>query len=275
MAVDSGNDACVAAAEHISGSVDEFVKKMNLKAKELGMTRSYFRNPNGLPAKGQVTTSRDMARLSVAYLQRFPESINVHSMRSYTYNCITQHNRNRLLGTCAGVDGLKTGWIVASGYNLIATAKRGDTRLVAVVLGAPNPNARTTETTRLIEGGFQSLTTGTLYLAEAPETGVVKGAVKPTKSARKKIVIARAAKTSDAASSKSHKAATHKVTKTNLTKSSKATQSVTSKHKTAKPAKTSNSASARTVKKPTSHPPKTSIATSQEPKKLKKEDKVM
>jgi D-alanyl-D-alanine carboxypeptidase len=155
MAVDSGNDACVAAGEHISGSVEDFVVAMNRKARELGMTNSYFVNPNGLPAKGQVTTARDMARLSAAYLQRFPESLRVHSMRCYTYNNITQHNRNRLLGTCPGVDGLKTGWIVASGYNLAATAKRGDTRLLAVLLGAPTPGARAEETARLLEHGFQ------------------------------------------------------------------------------------------------------------------------
>jgi len=155
MAVDSGNDACVAAAEHISGSVEDFVAAMNRKARELGMNNTTFFNPNGLPAKGQVTTARDMAKLSAAYLQRFPESLRVHSMRCYTYNNITQHNRNRLLGTCPGVDGLKTGWIVASGYNLAATAKRGNTRLLAVLLGAPTPGARAEETARLLEDGFQ------------------------------------------------------------------------------------------------------------------------
>ena len=119
------------------------------------MNNSTFVNPNGLPAKGQVTTARDMAKLSAAYLQRFPESLRVHSMRCYTYNNITQRNRNRLLGTCPGVDGLKTGWIVASGYNLAATAKRGNTRLLAVLLGAPTPGARAEETARLLEDGFQ------------------------------------------------------------------------------------------------------------------------
>jgi len=155
MAVDSGNDACVAAAEHISGSLEDFVVAMNRKARELGMNNSTFVNPNGLPAKGQVTTARDMAKLSAAYLQRFPESLRVHSMQFYTYNNVTQRNRNRLLGTCPGVDGLKTGWIVASGYNLAATAKRGNTRLLAVLLGAPTPGARAEETARLLEDGFQ------------------------------------------------------------------------------------------------------------------------
>jgi D-alanyl-D-alanine carboxypeptidase len=160
MAVDSGNDACVAAAEHLAGNVADFVFRMNRKAQELGMTHSHFENTNGLPARGQVTTARDMARLSLAYLQRFPEALRIHSMQHFTYNGVTQHNRNRLLGKCPGVDGIKTGWVAASGYNLVATAKRGDTRLLTVVLGAPNPGARAKETTRLIEVGYQKLALG-------------------------------------------------------------------------------------------------------------------
>jgi D-alanyl-D-alanine carboxypeptidase len=160
MAVDSGNDACVAAAEHLAGSVPAFVQRMNHKAMELGMTHSHFENTNGLPAKGQVTTARDMAKLSLAYLQRFPESLRFHSMQTYTYNGVTQHNRNRLLGTCPGVDGIKTGWVCASGYNLVTTAKRGDTRILAVVLGAPTPVARTRESTKLIEVAYQKLAMG-------------------------------------------------------------------------------------------------------------------
>ncbi|HBD07922.1 MAG TPA: D-alanyl-D-alanine carboxypeptidase [Syntrophobacteraceae bacterium] len=160
MAVDSGNDACVAAAEHIAGSEAVFVAQMNRKAHELGMYNSHFINTNGLPAKGQVTTARDMAKLSQAYLRRFPESLRIHSLQTFTFNGVTQHNRNRLLGHCPGVDGIKTGWIAASGYNLLATAKRGDTRLLVVVLGAPNPAARLGETRKLLEVGFHKAATG-------------------------------------------------------------------------------------------------------------------
>jgi D-alanyl-D-alanine carboxypeptidase (penicillin-binding protein 5/6) len=173
MAVDSGNDACVAAAEHIAGSEAAFVAMMNRKARELGMTHSYFINTNGLPAKGQVTTARDMARLSMAYLHRFPESLRVHSMQSYTFNGVTQHNRNRLLGHCPGVDGLKTGWIAASGYNLLATARRGDTRILVVVLGAPNPAARLAETRKLLEVAYQKVATGSQAIELADLTGYV------------------------------------------------------------------------------------------------------
>ncbi len=91
IAVVSGNDACVAAAEHLSGSVDAFVDAMNAKAKELGMTHTRFLTPNGLPAEGQITTARDMATLDMAYLKAFPEALSFHSMREYSYNNIQQY----------------------------------------------------------------------------------------------------------------------------------------------------------------------------------------
>ncbi|ABK19727.1 D-alanyl-D-alanine carboxypeptidase family protein [Syntrophobacter fumaroxidans] len=154
MAVVSGNDACVAVAEHISGNVEAFVRKMNAKARELGMNSSRFMTPNGLPAKGQLTTARDIARLSIAYLRRFPDSLTIHSMQAYSYGTSSHHNANRLLATCPGVDGLKTGFVCASGYNITATARRGNTRILAVVLGAPTPGVRLRETTKLLEAGF-------------------------------------------------------------------------------------------------------------------------
>jgi D-alanyl-D-alanine carboxypeptidase len=160
MAVVSGNDACVAIAEHMSGTVEEFVHVMNNKARELGMSHSHFTTPNGLPAPGQYTTARDIAKLSVAYLRRFPESLNIHSMQSYTYRTTTHRNANRLLATCPGVDGLKTGFVCAAGYNLSATCKRGETRLLAVVLGAPSSGVRATETARLLEMGYQAIASG-------------------------------------------------------------------------------------------------------------------
>jgi D-alanyl-D-alanine carboxypeptidase len=164
MAVVSGNDACVAIAEHMNGSVEAFVRQMNIKARQLGMNDSTFQTPNGLPAKGQFTTARDIARLSTAYLRRYPESLNIHSMQSYTYRTSTHRNANRLLGTCQGVDGLKTGFVCASGYNLAATAIRGDHRLIAVVLGAPSAGVRATETAKLLEMGYDSLNTGTVLV---------------------------------------------------------------------------------------------------------------
>lgn len=204
MAVVSGNDACVATAEYMSGSVDEFLKRMNAKARELGMRDSHFMTPNGLPAKGQLTTARDIARLSVAYLSRFPDSLQIHSMQSYTYEKSSHHNANRLLGKCPGVDGLKTGFVCASGYNISATGKRGNVRILAVVMGAPTPHVRLVETGKLIEAGFR---TKGLGVEDSNLAQVVGGRPNPSKavSARKKRVPAAMAAT-DGTPSKTGKA---------------------------------------------------------------------
>jgi D-alanyl-D-alanine carboxypeptidase len=157
IAVASGNDACVALAQHLSGGSDyqPFVDAMNAKAKELGMTETVFKNPNGLPAEGQLTTARDMLRLSASYLRRFPQALTFHSMTTYVHNNHNHHNANRLLTTYEGVDGLKTGFVQAAGYNNVVTAKRGDTRIIAVVLGAHSAGARTAATHKLLDLAFQ------------------------------------------------------------------------------------------------------------------------
>jgi len=154
MAVVSANDASVAVAEYIGGNVEGFVEQMNRKARELGMSRSVFKNPNGLPARGQFTTARDMMILACDYLRRFPESLNLHSQQYYTYRDITQWNQNSLLRHYPDADGLKTGWVVKGGYHIVATAKRGDTRLIAVVMGAKTPAIRARETEKLLDEGF-------------------------------------------------------------------------------------------------------------------------
>jgi D-alanyl-D-alanine carboxypeptidase len=164
MAVVSANDASVAVAEHIGGDVETFVGQMNRKARELGMERSVFKNPNGLPAKGQFTTARDMMILAGHYLRRFPESLDLHSQQYYTYHDITQRNRNSLLRHYPDADGLKTGWIVKSGYHIVATAKRGNTRLIAVVMGAKTPGIRAREAARLLDEGF-------MMVGEEPRRG--------------------------------------------------------------------------------------------------------
>ncbi|OPY91130.1 MAG: D-alanyl-D-alanine carboxypeptidase DacF precursor [Syntrophus sp. PtaU1.Bin208] len=160
MTVISANDASVAVAEHVAGNVDRFVERMNRKCGELGMTHSAFKNPNGLPAEGQYTTARDMLILANAYLRRFPGSLALHSMRFYSYKNISQHNCNALLKKYPGVDGLKSGFVRAAGYHLIVTAQRGNTRLIAVVMGARNPEIRVRESRRLLDVGFQMLSAG-------------------------------------------------------------------------------------------------------------------
>lgn len=156
IAVASGNDACVALAQHLSGggTTQPFVEAMNKKAHELGMTGTTFKNPNGLPADGQLTTARDMLKLSASYLRRFPQSLTFHSMTSYVHNNHNHHNANRLLNSYDGVDGLKTGYVQASGYNNVVTAKRGDQRIIAVVLGARNAGSRAAITSQLLNMSF-------------------------------------------------------------------------------------------------------------------------
>ena len=138
IAIVSGNDACVAVAEHISGSAEVFVKLMNDTAQKLGMTNSHFDNTHGLPSPQQYTTAYDMAILARSYINDFPDALKIHSTLEYTYSGIRQDNRNTLLRKDPSVDGLKTGFIAESGYHLLATAKRDERRLIAVVMGAKN-----------------------------------------------------------------------------------------------------------------------------------------
>ena len=156
ISVVSANNACVAVAEYLGkGDATTFVAQMNAKAKKIGMVNSRFKNPNGLPASGQLSTARDIAKLSMAYLRTFPESLKVHSMTTHTYHGATHRNANTLLRTYKGVDGLKTGFVCEAGYNITATAKRGKTRLVAVLLGAQNSAVRQREAAKLLDFGFK------------------------------------------------------------------------------------------------------------------------
>ncbi len=155
MAVHSANDASVALAEYLAGSVDDFVVRMNAKARELGMKHTHFVNPHGLPSRKQTTTARDMYILSREYLRRFPNSQKIHSIERFTFNDQILTNRNDLLHNYPGADGLKTGYVGAAGFHLIATARRGDARLLAVVLGAKNRRIRSVETRKLLDYGFR------------------------------------------------------------------------------------------------------------------------
>lgn len=154
MAVSSGNDASMALAEYVGGSAPAFVNMMNAKARALGMRDSHFRNPHGLPAREQYTTARDMLTLARAYLRAYPAALRFHNTHVLNHRGRVTWNKNPLLGQYPGADGLKTGWINASGYNLIFTARRGDKRLLAVILGAPNVRVRGVEACRLLDAGF-------------------------------------------------------------------------------------------------------------------------
>ena len=153
-AVASGNDAITALALRVGGNERQFVRAMNQKANSIGLKRTEFKNPTGLPAAGQRTTPRDMATLTRAYLRAHPGAQSFHSTRVFMHRNRQMANTNALLGSVRGVNGLKTGWTVASGYNLIVTAQRGGTRLIAVVMGGTSRNARDYMAERLIEAGF-------------------------------------------------------------------------------------------------------------------------
>lgn len=153
--IQSGNDASVAMAEHIAGAEDAFVQIMNHHAGLLGMQDTQFHNAHGWPADGHVTTARDMATLARAIIDAYPEHYVLYKIKSYTYNGITQQNRNRLLWQDPSVDGLKTGHTKAAGYCLVASAMKGDMRLIAVVMGARSEEARARETRKLLAYGFR------------------------------------------------------------------------------------------------------------------------
>ena len=156
ISVVSANNACVAVAEYMGGGdPSKFVAQMNDKARKIGMTSSRFRNPSGLPDRAQLSTARDIAKLSMNYLRTFPESLQIHSMTTHTFHGSTHRNANSLLKTYKGADGLKTGFVCEAGYNITATAKRGNTRLLAVVLGAQNSAVRQRETAKLLDFGFK------------------------------------------------------------------------------------------------------------------------
>jgi serine-type D-Ala-D-Ala carboxypeptidase (penicillin-binding protein 5/6) len=161
--IQSGNDASVALAEHVAGDEATFAELMNQHANRLGMTNTHFTNSMGLPSKDHYSTARDLAILTHALIQEFPEYYKWNAIREFTYNNITQHNRNKLLWRDESVDGVKTGYTEAAGYCLVASAVRNDMRLISVVLGSSSANARANENQSLLNYGFRFFETHRLY----------------------------------------------------------------------------------------------------------------
>ena len=165
MIVQSGNDASVALAEHIAGTEGVFAQMMNQSAQQLGMHSSNFLNATGLPAEGHMTTARDLATLSRAIIEEFPDYYAWHAIKEFTFNDIKQSNRNSLLWRDPSVDGLKTGHTDDAGYCLVASAQRDGMRIISVVLGTSSTKARTSGSQALINYGFRFFETRLLYKA--------------------------------------------------------------------------------------------------------------
>ncbi|MGH6784459.1 MAG: D-alanyl-D-alanine carboxypeptidase family protein, partial [Sphingomicrobium sp.] len=156
LMVKSANDMAVVLAEAISGSVENFADEMNRTARDLGMVQSHFVNPNGLPDDNQVTSARDLALLARALIREFPEYGFYWNISAIKFGKRTMRNHNSLIARYPGADGMKTGFICASGFNLVASATRGNKRLIAVVLGAPSAPVRAVKAAQLFERGFNS-----------------------------------------------------------------------------------------------------------------------
>jgi D-alanyl-D-alanine carboxypeptidase (penicillin-binding protein 5/6) len=187
VAIASGNDACIALAEYLSGSEEAFVSKINEKAKLLGLKDSQFKNSHGMPEEDQYITAMDMAILSKRYIEDRPEALVFHSTVEFEYNGIRQENRNTLLQKNIGVDGLKTGHIEKSGYHLTATAKRDGQRMIAVVMGCDKKAKRAPEAQKLLEYGFKNFST-----VEAIKKGGSFGPVKVKRGKLNEVILTAA-----------------------------------------------------------------------------------
>jgi D-alanyl-D-alanine carboxypeptidase (penicillin-binding protein 5/6) len=163
MAIQSGNDAAIALAEHVAGSEQTFASLMNAYAARIGMKNSHFVNATGLSAPEHYSTARDLALLGRAFIRDFPETYAYNKIKEFTVGPITQPNRNRLLWLDPTVDGIKTGHHSGAGYCLMASAKRGDQRLISVVMGSTSDDQRTSDSQALLNWGFRFFETHKLY----------------------------------------------------------------------------------------------------------------
>lgn len=168
IAVASGNDACITIAEHMSGSVEAFVQKMNERAQSLGLKETHYENPHGLDAPNHYMSAHDIVMLARDSINTIPEILQYHAQPSFTYGGITQQNRNPLLGSYPGADGLKTGMTDNAGYSLAGTAKQGDTRLIAAIMGDASEEIREEDMVKLLNYGFKNFETATVLQQSQP-----------------------------------------------------------------------------------------------------------
>lgn len=183
--IQSGNDAAIALAEAVSGTEANFIDVMNRRAQALGLRQSVFRNATGLPDPEQRMTAREVARLTDHIIRSFPEHYPIYSEREFTWGGIRQQNRNPLLGTYPGADGLKTGYIEEAGFNLAGSAVQNGQRLIVVVMGARSLQERSNEARKLLDWGFRSFELRDLFredevLGEVQVYGGASGSVPVT-----------------------------------------------------------------------------------------------
>jgi serine-type D-Ala-D-Ala carboxypeptidase (penicillin-binding protein 5/6) len=164
--VQSGNDACMVLAEGIAGNEGAFAGMMTKRARELGLTQSTFANSNGLPDPGNKMTVRELAMLARYIIQTYPEFYKLFGEREFTWNKIKQPNRNPLLNSLEGADGLKTGYTKEGGYGMVGSAVQNDTRLIVVINGLDDPEDRASEAKKMLEWGFRNFETRTLFAAQ-------------------------------------------------------------------------------------------------------------
>jgi serine-type D-Ala-D-Ala carboxypeptidase (penicillin-binding protein 5/6) len=166
--IQSGNDACMVLAEGIAGNERAFAEMMTQRARELGMPRSTFANSNGLPDPGNKMTVRELARLARHIILTYPEFYKLFGEKEFTWNKIRQQNRNPLLNSLEGADGLKTGYTKEGGYGMVGSAVQNGVRLIAVINGLDDPDDRASEAKKLLEWGFRNFEVRTLFAAEQP-----------------------------------------------------------------------------------------------------------
>jgi D-alanyl-D-alanine carboxypeptidase len=188
LIIKSANDAAVMLAEAVSGTQEAFAERMNATARRLGMTRTNYVNANGLPAPEQVSTARDLARLTTAVVRDFPNYAHLWSMEEMRVGKRVLRNHNPLLRTYEGADGMKTGFICDSGFNLVASASRDGQKLVAVVLGETTGGNRSARAANLLEHGFQTLGWKTLFGSESLDTLPLAADAKGAVSIRQSVI---------------------------------------------------------------------------------------
>jgi D-alanyl-D-alanine carboxypeptidase (penicillin-binding protein 5/6) len=166
--IQSGNDACIVLAEGIAGSEGRFAEMMTKRARELGLARSTFANSNGLPDPGNKMTVRELAKLARYVIQTYPDFYKLFGEREFTWNKIRQPNRNPLLTSLDGADGLKTGYTKEGGYGMVGSAVQNGIRLIVVINGLDDPDDRASEAKKMLEWGFRNFEARTLFAADQP-----------------------------------------------------------------------------------------------------------